>query len=94
MVVFEGKEEDLGTLDHCSKQSFITLSPSCLDDGSVENGRNHGSVASEVSEGLVVLATSLKAIHVIFWQSECPKNLLETKLKGSELISLVARFFF
>ena len=41
-----------------------------------------------------LVATSLEVIHVIFWQSECPKNFLETKLKGSELISLVACFFF
>lgn len=50
MLFFEGHVDDLGTLDHYSKQRFISPSHSCLDDGSVENDRNHGGVAQEVSE--------------------------------------------
>lgn len=71
MLVFEGNEEDLEhwtrkVFDY-SKQSFITPSRSCLDDGSVENDRNHGGVVPEVSEGNEVsISRQSRGIHVIF----------------------------
>lgn len=70
MLGFEGNEEDLGTLDQksdYSKQSFITPSRRCLDDGSVENDRNHGGVVPEVSEdNEVSISHQSRGIHVIF----------------------------
>ena len=63
MLFFEGNVEDLGTLDHYSKQRFISPSRSCLNHGSVENDRNHGGVAQEVSEDKVVSSSHQSRGH-------------------------------
>lgn len=69
----------------CCKQSLIDFSLRSLEDSIGENNSDWGSLP-RIFQREKVLATGLKAIHMIFCQKicPCPKNFSESKLKSNE----------